>query len=305
MSNLPAASNNLPATPQPDMSFQDMLALCEVVAQSNLVPTTFRGKPYEMLACWLTGVDYGWGLMRSLRSIHVIEGNASLSPEAMLGLIVGQGHQVRVDYELDENGKAVAAVATGKRIDNGMETSESFSLEDAKRAKLSERATWKAYPRNMMRWRAVSNLASALFADVIMGCSYIPEELGARVDQQGEPLAQVKVDRLPRPQIRAPKKPPNLITRATLETPAPKEMTETEAKTRIAEAIKYRLPGLLDKESTNYETIIQAMRDIWAEHLSMNVLLTEDSQIEQLAFAAVARYEELLEASDTLQDQPQ
>ena len=82
-------------------------------------------------------------------------------------------------------------------------------------------------------------------------------------------------------------------------------MTETEAKTRIAEAIKYRLPGLLDKESTNYETIIQAMRDIWAEHLSMNVLLTEDSQIEQLAFAAVARYEELLEASDTLQDQPQ
>jgi hypothetical protein len=55
-----------------------------------------------------------------------------------------------------------------------------FSLEDAKRAQLVDKAVWKQYPRAMLRSRAVSEVVRTAFPECIAGL-YTPEEMGAEV----------------------------------------------------------------------------------------------------------------------------
>ena len=171
-------------------SFSEMYNVCKQVCSTAFVPDDFRGKPEELMACWMTGMSYGWDLMRSLRSFHSIKGKATMAPEAMLSLIREHGHTVTFEYEGEP---ALACLATGVRRDTGQTVTERFSMADAKAAGITttysgKPGAWQKYPKNMMRWRAMSNLASNLFTDVIMGASYVPEELGAEVDSQGVPI---------------------------------------------------------------------------------------------------------------------
>ena len=62
----------------------------------------------------------------------------------------------------------------------------SYTIEEAKQAGLLGKDSWKNYPAAMLRARAVSIVARAVFPDSIMGCSYIHEELGAEVNEEGE-----------------------------------------------------------------------------------------------------------------------
>jgi hypothetical protein len=78
---------------------------------------------------------------------------------------------VRIAGELE-------ATVYGKRSDTGEELEVSWTMEDAARAKLGGKDVWKQYPRAMLLARATSELARALFADVLGGMRYTPEELG-------------------------------------------------------------------------------------------------------------------------------
>jgi hypothetical protein len=64
-------------------------------------------------------------------------------------------------------------------------------MEDAKKAGVvKDKSGWDKYPANMLRWRAVGYCADVVFPDVIGGM-YRPEELGADVNAEGEPLIEV------------------------------------------------------------------------------------------------------------------
>jgi hypothetical protein len=104
----------------------------------------------------------------------VIQGTASLKPEAMLALIRQRGHHVSI--EPHANGRGVTV--TGKRADNGDTAAASFTLEDAERAGLTKSQAWRNYPTDMCQWRAVARLSRSLFGDVVLGAGYIPEEIG-------------------------------------------------------------------------------------------------------------------------------
>jgi hypothetical protein len=60
-----------------------------------------------------------------------------------------------------------------------------FTMDDARKAGLSDKITWKQYPANMLRWRAVGNALHIVCPDVVVGL-YTPEELGANVNAECE-----------------------------------------------------------------------------------------------------------------------
>ena len=167
-------------------SFDLMLRQADVLSQSRIIPAAYRNRSADVVAAGLAGLAFGWDLMTSLRNYHVIEGTASLRPEAMLGLVRRAGHSVTLTIENGNDGRQ--AVAHGKRADTSDEHSAIFSQADAARAGLAKKKNWEQYLDSMLTWRAVSALCRVLFPDVVLGAGYVPEEIGGDVDSTGAPL---------------------------------------------------------------------------------------------------------------------
>ena len=157
------------------------------IAKSSIVPSAYRGKTADIIVAGLAGRAFGWDVITSLNNYHVIEGKASLRPEAMLALVRRSGHSVTIRMFDGEGGRC--AEVKGKRADNGDEHTSTFSLEDARRAGLIGKKNWQQYVDAMLTWRAVSALCRFLFPDVVQGAGYVPEELGQSVEVYEDPLA--------------------------------------------------------------------------------------------------------------------
>tara|TARA_R110000824_G_scaffold88333_2_gene217204 strand:- start:1039 stop:1851 length:813 start_codon:yes stop_codon:yes gene_type:complete len=171
-----------PVMPIPDDSahLDLLIRQAEHLAQAGIIATAYRRKPADIIAAGLAGRTFGWDVMTSMRNYHIIEGSASMRPEAMLGLVRQAGHSVQIENEPG------IAVARGKRADTGDEHAASFTMGDAQAAGLADKRNWKQYQENMLTWRAVSKLCRYLFPDVVLGAGYVPEELGADVNAKGE-----------------------------------------------------------------------------------------------------------------------
>jgi hypothetical protein len=165
-------TTNLPEPARPLSPAEVSWKVAQKIANTPFVPTAFRGKPESVYAAVLYGEELGLGPMQSLTQIHVIEGKPSLAPEGMRGLVLKAGH--RIDVKTASNDKVVLY---GRRADSGSEATVEWTMKDAQLAGLAGRGAWKTYPRAMLMARATSELCRMLFADIIAGLSYTPEEV--------------------------------------------------------------------------------------------------------------------------------
>ena len=167
------------------------LKLAETLCQTSFVPDSFRGKAGETLAAILYGAELGIGPMTALQQIAVIKGRPSASPELMRALIRRAGHSIEVVEHTNES-----CTLRGTRGDDATTELSSFTMEDARRANLLNGGAWKTYPKAMLLARASSQLGRSLFADVISGISYTPEELNS-IDAPSPSLVAIHHDPQP------------------------------------------------------------------------------------------------------------
>lgn len=147
--------------------------LAQRLSDTEFVPQSLQGRPTAVLAAILTGREIGIGPMQSLQSINVIQGKPTLAPELMRAVVFRAGHRIDVLVHSDAE-----CTLKGTRSDSGAEATVTWTMEDARQAKLAGKGAWLTYPRAMLLARATSELCRLLFADVIAGVSYIPEEIG-------------------------------------------------------------------------------------------------------------------------------
>ena len=138
--------------------------LAAKVAGTDFVPEAMRGKPAVVAAAILYGRELGLEPMTALRSINVIKGTPSVKPEAMRGMVLAAGHDIRFPEMT-----ATRCVAEGRRIGQEEYTRVIYSMDDAKRAGLSGSNQYSKYPRQMLSARATAELCRLIFADVIGG----------------------------------------------------------------------------------------------------------------------------------------
>lgn len=151
---------------------EDSWKLAAKIAGTPFVPTAFRGKPEAVLAAMLTGHEIGVGPMQALSKIHVIEGKPSMSSELMRAIVLRAGHEIWI-----EESTTTRVTVVGQRADSSRETRITWTMDDAKRAKLDGRDNWRKYPRAMLTARATAEVCRAIFPDVLAGISYTVEEL--------------------------------------------------------------------------------------------------------------------------------
>lgn len=182
-------------TSQVDLSkMETAFKLCGVLSKSDLVPRSYRNKPENVFLAYIAGQPFGWDVTMSMRSFHIIEGTPSLKPEIQLALVRQAGHSVSVKSSSTE-----AVILIGQRSDTQDKAEVSYTLEDAKRAGLLGKGNWKTYPEDMLFARCVSRLCRRLFQDVLLGCAYVPEELGAVESPDGDTVTVPAVQELNAP----------------------------------------------------------------------------------------------------------
>lgn len=132
--------------------------------------------------------------MTALRTIDVIQGKPTVSPQLMLGLINASGQLENIEIVETRNNQAVSC--TMKRRYKTSHT-EIFGFEEANKLGLTQKDNYKRQPMVMFRWRAVAACARVVFPDVVLGI-YTAEEMGKEVEftQDGEvievqPLSEV------------------------------------------------------------------------------------------------------------------
>lgn len=159
--------------------FNDVLQFSKVISASNLVPSSFQGKPADIAVCIGMGLEKGLTPFQSLSSICVINGRPSIWGDALIGLAQKTGELESIKCEFSGKRKENDWVCTCKVKRKGVaEISCSFSWEEAKEAGLltKKMSVWLSYPNRMMESRAKSYALRTAFADVFCGL-YTAEEM--------------------------------------------------------------------------------------------------------------------------------
>lgn len=159
------------------------------LAQSGLLPAVYRGKPSNMLWAVEFGEMLGLSPMAAVTGVHVIEGKPTASAALISALVRRAGHRLRV------TGNDTRAVAQIVRADDPDFTFESvWTLDRAKQAGLVGKDVWKKYPAAMLKARAITEAARDACEEALCGMHYTAEELGAAVDEDGNPTTVVERD---------------------------------------------------------------------------------------------------------------
>ena len=126
----------------------------------------------------LAGHEMGFGPFASMNGIHIIQGRPAVGANLMAAAVKRSG---RYNYRVTEMSDTRCAITF---YENGQPCGESvFTIEDARKAQTKN---LDKFPRNMLFARAMSNGVRWYCPDVFAGSAvYVPEELGATVDGEG------------------------------------------------------------------------------------------------------------------------
>jgi hypothetical protein len=153
------------------------LELAEIIANTDFVPRGLRGNQAAILAAILYGHEVGLEPMTSLSTIAVIDGKPTMSAEAQRALILAAGHELVLEESTNTR-----ATWAGRRRGERTTTRVTWTLDDARRAKLAGRPAYQAYPAAMLSARSSAALARAVFPDVIRGMAATEEIEGEAIE---------------------------------------------------------------------------------------------------------------------------
>ncbi len=158
-------------------TWQTITAVAPTMHASRLFGVS---SPEQAAAIMLKGFELGLGLTASFEFVQVVLGKPTLSPRGALAILMRSGELAGFKLDLDDQHCTV-----WMKRRNGFEHSETFTIDDAKRAGLVKPGgAWEAYPKNMLKWRAIGFTIDTLFSDVVGGMKRA-DEFGADVDLQG------------------------------------------------------------------------------------------------------------------------
>ena len=159
-------------------NFKDRMTYCEILANSSMVPTNFRGKKEDIFTAVEFGLMVGLNPMQALTNIAVINGRPSIWGDAALALVKASGRLEYIKEYIKGDGENLTAVCEVKRKDEPVAVIREFSVQDAKRAGLwgnKSKSPWINYPKRMLQLRARAWSLRDTFPDILNGLQIAEE----------------------------------------------------------------------------------------------------------------------------------
>lgn len=153
----------------------EALHVSQVLVASRLLPRSIQ-TPEAAFAVIATGRELGLSAMQALRAIHIVEGKPTLSADLMVALV--KRSPECSFFRLVESTAERATYETQRRGEPSP-TRLSWTIEEARASGAATKDNWRKYPAAMLRARASSGLARAVYPDLVLGV-YDPDELDVR-----------------------------------------------------------------------------------------------------------------------------
>lgn len=150
-------------------SLDDAWRFATAVQKSGLAPKQFDS-PEKILIAVQSGAEIGLSPMQSLSCICVINGRPSLYGDALPALAWGSGVLEEFKEWIEGDGDEMTAYCYTKRRGQAEGRTTTFSVADAKRAKLwGKSGPWTDYARRMLQMRSRSWNFRDNLSDVLKG----------------------------------------------------------------------------------------------------------------------------------------
>ncbi|MFG1330170.1 recombinase RecT [Xanthobacter autotrophicus] len=203
-------------------TMDEVFHLADAVHRSGLAPTGLKNVQAVAIAI-MTGLELGVPPMTALQRIAVINGRPTIWGDLAIALVRASGLAETIKEEILGEGDDRIAICTVKRKGDPQPVVGSFSVADAKRARLwdpREKVTrrrqdgngtyetlndapWHRFPERMMKMRARAFALRDGFADVLGGL-YLREEL----EEEQVEIRDVTPPTAPPPPVTEEKKAP-------------------------------------------------------------------------------------------------
>lgn len=146
-------------------TFEQAVKFSHMLADSDLVPKDFRGKPGNCLIAMQWGSELGLKPLQALSNIAVVNGRAALWGDAVIALVRSS---TLCEYVQESDDGHTATCRAKRRGEH--EHVVTFSMDDAKAAGLAgKQGPWTQYPKRMRQMRARAFALRDVFPDVLRG----------------------------------------------------------------------------------------------------------------------------------------
>jgi hypothetical protein len=176
--------------PQFDLSpqtFEQALTFSGYLADSDLVPKDFKGKPGNCLIAMQWGSELGLKPLQALQNLAIINGRPSLWGDAVIALVRGSA---LCGWVLETDDGFTATCKVKRRGEP--EQLRTFSMDDAKAAGLMGKAgPWTQYPKRMRQMRARAFALRDVFPDVLRGLPVAEEVMDTPTEKHMGPVEVV------------------------------------------------------------------------------------------------------------------
>ena len=183
MSNeIATQNNNMPDLPEVSDDGLDLLVkqaqamdaaykIGSALANTAMVPATFRGKPDDATAAILYGAELGLKPTQALQQVFVVHGQPAIYARTMVGLLKAKGYTFETVETTDS---AVTVRGTSPR---GEVEESTWTIERAKQAGYTSNKKYQTDPQAMLYAKAASEVCRKLAPDVLLGIRYTAEDL--------------------------------------------------------------------------------------------------------------------------------
>ena len=154
-------------TTSKDYSLAELTEMSKVMVSGGLFGYT---KPEQVMSLMLIAQAEGRHPAKVAQDYSIIQGKPALNAQAMLSRFQEAGGKIKWVKSTDNECELWLSHPLGG------EMTVNWNMERAKTAGLAGKATWKQYPAQMMRARAISEGIRAVFPACLNGM-YTPEEV--------------------------------------------------------------------------------------------------------------------------------
>jgi hypothetical protein len=194
------AAGSLAVTPQSEPSFESLVSMGDALRRTGFLPSHIKDG-VSFAAIVLMGRELGMGTMAACRKLQVIKGTVTERADSQLARFKSCGGRAQFK-ELSET-KAVLWL----KHPNGDEHTETFTIEDAKRAGLASNDNYAKHPKAMLRSRAITAGLKSIGWEGAVGI-YDPDEIAVS-ESPAEPIVV-------RPQFEGGAREPTAVEKARL-----------------------------------------------------------------------------------------
>lgn len=169
-------------------NFEQALTFSDYLADSDMVPKDFKGKPGNCLIAMQWGAELGLKPLQALQNLAIINGRPSLWGDAVIALVRSSP---LCEWVQESDDGQVATCRVKRRGEP--EQSRTFSLDDSRTAGLLGKAgPWTQYPKRMRQMRARAFALRDVFPDVLRGLPVAEEIMDAPAERYMGAAEEVK-----------------------------------------------------------------------------------------------------------------